>query len=145
VIYPENDAPGKKYRKAWWFSYRWEWASSKNEEKCRERTSAHQHINFDNICEIILASDGFSRHLEKIYKIFFTNLGNPYTGKCRNPRKTRLCFPCNPKLPITYSLCIQWVGRSEHHFAIMGLWSPMSRWRQNNMIFKLISRWPEGH
>jgi hypothetical protein len=22
VIYPENDAPGKKYRKAWWFSYR---------------------------------------------------------------------------------------------------------------------------
>jgi hypothetical protein len=43
-----------------------------------ECTLAHQRINFDNICEIIQTSDGFSRHLELWpYKLVKTtyNLG----------------------------------------------------------------------
>jgi hypothetical protein len=36
-------------------------------KKCCERTSARKRINFDNICEIIQTSDGFSRHYETYY------------------------------------------------------------------------------
>jgi hypothetical protein len=46
--------------------HRWEWASSKNEEKCCERTAVRERINFD-VCEIIQTSDGSSRHLERYY------------------------------------------------------------------------------
>jgi hypothetical protein len=60
-----------------------------------------KRINFDNICEIIQTSDGFSRHLRDIllaykvakmtqegrlifFNIFFTNR-EPTLEKCRNP------------------------------------------------------------
>jgi hypothetical protein len=53
---------------------RWDWVSSKNEEKYRGRTSARKRINFDNICEIRLQMDfqGTWRHIMALYKkIFF--------------------------------------------------------------------------
>jgi hypothetical protein len=76
--------------------------------KCVVNASARQLINFDNICEIIQASDGFSRHLETylpyklvkmtqegIYKKIFFFLSNLHpTGKMQKsayPQKSHLC------------------------------------------------------
>jgi hypothetical protein len=68
-----NKGLRKKRNWNWGFGHapsiddRWKWASSKNEENLKCCRWNAQCINFNNICEIIQASDGFSRHLETYY------------------------------------------------------------------------------
>jgi hypothetical protein len=81
-------------------------------EKCRERTSACQRINFDNICKIIQTLDGFSRHLETYYnKVVKTTQEGRFIKKLinilffqKNPDKSGIISSMMVHCPLHYKM-----------------------------------------